>query len=94
MALVAGIIIPVYFNRKMEIPLKESLASVWFPAMLSAAPSVLLLVVWKCLMPPASWLGLFAVVATAAATTVISAWFLGMNGAERQRLLSVVRRVR
>ena len=45
------------------------------------------------LIPPESWLGLFAVVAAAGGATVISAWFLGMNGVERQRLLSVLRRV-
>ncbi len=93
MALVAGIIIPIYFNRKMQIPARESLVHVWRPALLSTIPSILLIVVWQYLIPPASWLGLFAVVAAAGVTTVISAWFLGMNGTERQRLLSVLRRV-
>jgi O-antigen/teichoic acid export membrane protein len=93
MALVAGVIIPIYFNRKMKIPAKESLANVWRPATLSTLPGVLLIVVWKCLIPPASWFGLFAVVAAAGVTTMASAWFLGMNDVERQRLLSVVRRV-
>jgi O-antigen/teichoic acid export membrane protein len=93
MALVAGVIIPVYFNRKMRIPAKESFANVWLPAMLSTAPSILLIVVWKSLIPPSSWLGLFAVVAAAGAATVVSAWFVGMNGIERQRLRSVLRRV-
>jgi len=93
MALVAGVVIPVYFNRKMKIPAKESLASVWFPAVLSTLPSILLIVVWERLMPPSSWLGLFAVVGAAGATTVVSAWFFGMSKPERQRLLSVVRRV-
>jgi O-antigen/teichoic acid export membrane protein len=93
MALVAGLIIPIYFNRKMKIPAKESLAQVWFPAALSTLPSILLIVIWQSLIPPSSWLALFAVVTATGATTVISAWVLGMNDAERRRLLSVLRRV-
>ncbi len=94
MALVAGVIIPIYFNRKMKIPAKESLTQVWLPAALSTLPSILLIVVWESLMPPSTWLALFAVVAAAGTVTVVSAWFFGMGASERQRLLSVVRRVR
>ena len=93
MTLVAGIIIPVYFNRKMKIPARESLAQVWQPALLSTAPSILLIVIWKHLAPPASWLGLFAVVGAAGVTTIVSAWLFGMGSAERRRLLSVLKRV-
>jgi O-antigen/teichoic acid export membrane protein len=93
MALVAGVLIPLYFNRKMKIPAWESVVHVWWPAVLSTAPSMILIVVWEYLIPPASWLGLLGVVAAAGATTLISAWCLGMNGIERQRLLSVVKRV-
>ena len=67
MALVAGVIIPIYFNRKMKISAWESIRHVWRPALLSTAPSVLLIVVWKYLAPPDSWLDLFAVVVAAAA---------------------------
>lgn len=93
MALVAGVVIPIYFNRKMQIPARESLAQVWRPAVLSTIPGVALIVAWKHFAPPASWLALFAVVGAAAATTTLCAWFLGMNGAERKRLLSVLKRV-
>jgi len=93
MALVAGVIIPVYFNRKMKIRARESLAQVWRPAALSTIPSILLIVVWKHAAPPESWLGLFAVVSAAAGMTAISAWFFGMGSIERQRLRGVLRRV-
>jgi hypothetical protein len=93
MALVAGVVIPVYFNRKMKIPARETLVHVWRPALLSAAPSILLIVVSKFLIPPSTWLGLFSVVVAAGGTTVVSAWVFGMTGVERQRLLSVLRRV-
>lgn len=94
MALVAGIIIPVYFNRKMEIPARESFVHVWLPALVSAAPSVLLVVVWKRLSPPDSWAELFAVVAAAGGLTVVCAWLFGMKSEERRRLLSVLKRGR
>jgi O-antigen/teichoic acid export membrane protein len=93
MALVAGVIIPIYFNHKMKISARESVLRVWWPALLSTAPSVALIVLWKYLAPPASWPGLFAVVGAAAGVTVVSAWLFGMTGLERQRLLSVVKRV-
>ncbi len=94
MALVAGIIIPVYFNRKMNIRARESLSQVWRPALLSTIPSIVLIVAWKHVSPPDSWSGLFAVIGAAAGVTVVSTWFLGVADIERQRLRSVLRRVR
>jgi O-antigen/teichoic acid export membrane protein len=92
MGLVAGIILPIYFNRKMKISTWDSLRHVWWPALLGAAPGVAVIVIWKQVAPPASWAGLFGVVAAAGATTVLCGWFLGMDAAEHQRLLSVFRR--
>jgi O-antigen/teichoic acid export membrane protein len=94
MALVAGVILPIYFNRKMKITAWESLRHVWQPALLGTVPSVALIAVWKHLAPPASWAGLFSVVAVAAGTTVLAAWFLSMDRAEHRRLLSVLQRGR
>jgi O-antigen/teichoic acid export membrane protein len=94
MGLVAGVILPVYFNRKMKISAWDSLRNIWWPALLGTVPSVALLAVWKYLAPPASWAALFVVVAAAGATTVLCAWFLGMDAVEHQKLLSVFRRGR
>jgi len=94
MAIVAGIILPIYFNRKMKISAWDSLRHIWWPALLSTLPSVALIGVWKYLAPPASWAGLFFVVAAAATTTMLCGWFLGMDTLEHQRLLSVFRRGR
>jgi O-antigen/teichoic acid export membrane protein len=94
MGLVAGVILPVYFNRKMKISASDSIRQVWWPALLGTVPGVALIVAWKCLAPPASWAGLFSVVAAAAGTTVLSGWFLGMDSDEHRRLLSVLRRGR
>jgi O-antigen/teichoic acid export membrane protein len=92
MTLVAGLILPIYFNRKMKISAWESLRRVWRPALLSTVPSVALIGLWEHFAPPASWTGLFAVVAAVGATTVLGGWFLGMDAVERRRLLSVLRR--
>ena len=94
MGLVAGIILPIYFIRKMKISAWDSLRNVWLPALLSTLPSVALIGAWKYFAPPASWAGLFGVVAAAGATTVLCSWFLGMDAVEHQRLLSVFRRGR
>jgi O-antigen/teichoic acid export membrane protein len=94
MALVAGVILPIYFNRKMKISAWDSIRNVWRPALLGTVPGVALIVVWKYLAPPASWAGLFGVVAAAAGTTVLCGWFLSMDRDEHRRLLSVLRRSR
>lgn len=94
MALVAGVILPVYFNRKMKISAWDSLRQVWGPALLGTVPSVALIAVWKHVAPPASWAGLFVVVAVVAGVTALFGWFLSMDGIERQRLLSVLHRGR
>jgi len=94
MGLVAGIILPIYFNRKMRISAWDSLRQVWWPALLGTVPSVMLLGVWKYLAPPASWAELFGVVAVVAGATAFFGWFLSMDAVEHQRLLSVLRRRR
>jgi hypothetical protein len=94
MGLVAGVILPIYFNRKMKISAWDSLRDVWRPALLGTLPSVALIGAWKYVAPPASWAGLFGVVAAAGATTVLCGWFLGMDAVEHRRLLSVFRRGR
>ncbi len=94
MGLVAGIILPIYFNRKMKISARDSLRQVWWPALLGTVPSVALIGVWKYLAPPASWAELFGVVAAGAGATAFFGWFLSMDAVEHQRLLSVIRRRR
>jgi Na+-driven multidrug efflux pump len=91
MGIVAGVILPIYFNRKMKISAADSIRHVWWPALLGTVPGVALIVAWKYLAPPASWAGLFGVVAAAAGTTALSGWFLGMDDDEHRRLLSVLR---
>jgi O-antigen/teichoic acid export membrane protein len=94
MALIAGLVLPIYFNRKMSISWRDNLRQVWWPALLGTVPAVALIVVWKYLAPPGSWAGLFAVVGAAGAVTVLTSWCLSMDSVERRRLRSVLQRGR
>jgi len=94
MALVAGIIIPIYFNRKMKIAALDSVTHVWWPAILGSIPSVAIVILWKYLSPPDSWREVFAVVAVTGAATVIFSWFLSLEDTERKRLRRVLGRGR
>lgn len=94
MALVAGVILPVYFNRKMRISAAESVVHVWWPALLGSLPGVGVIVLWKRLAPPDSWLELFGVILAAGAVTCLWAWFASLPGAERRMFLHVAGRKR
>jgi O-antigen/teichoic acid export membrane protein len=90
MALVSGVIVPIYFNWKMRISLRDSAAHVWWPALRGGIPSAVIISLWKYLSPPDSWLEILAVVAAAGGTTLVFSWFLSMEKTERQRLLTVL----
>ncbi|UCD52819.1 MAG: oligosaccharide flippase family protein [Phycisphaerales bacterium] len=92
--LVSGLILPVYFNRKMRITFQQNLARVWWPALLGSLPAVALMAAWKLLAPPDSWIELLVVVAATAVTTSICGWYFSLQLVERRRLLQVLRRKR
>jgi len=92
--LVSGLILPVYFNRKMRITFGQSLTRVWWPALLGSLPAVALMALWKSLARPDSWLELLAVLAATAITTSLCGWRFSLQQVERQRLLQVLSRRR
>jgi hypothetical protein len=92
MVLVAGVILPVYFNRKMKISAWDSIVHVWWPAFLGSVPGIAVIVAWKYLAPPNSWLELFGVILAAGAATCIFSWFLSLHGTERRTFLHVAGR--
>ncbi len=91
-ALISGLILPMYFNWKMNISARESGSRVWLPAFLGALPAVLLICAWKYLAAPDSWMKILTVVGSAGALIVAASWCLAMEPLERQRFLRVVRR--
>lgn len=90
--LVSGIILPVYFNRRMQIRVVDTLVHVWAPALSGTLPSAAVILVWKRIAPPQSWVQILGVIATAAILTMLSGWFLGLSRPERRRLAGLVRR--
>jgi O-antigen/teichoic acid export membrane protein len=92
MALVAGVVLPVYFNRKMGISTRDSITHVWWPALLGSVPGVAVVIAWKHLAPPDSWLELFGVILATGAATCVFGWFLSLQDAERRMFLHVVGR--
>jgi len=92
MAVVSGLIVPIYFHRRMKISTRESFACVWWPALRGSLPAVAMMVGWKILSPPASWLGLLGVILASGTLTCLCGWFFSVQPAERRRLLAVLQR--
>ncbi len=94
MVLVAGLILPTYVNRKMGISAWDSLRHVWWPALRGALPGAVLIIAWKYVSPPDSWLELLAVIAATGITSAAAGWLLSMEGDERKRVAAVLTRGR
>lgn len=90
--LTSGVILPIYFNRKMRISISESVRHVWQPAMLGSLPVVAMIIVWKCLAPPDSWLEIGGVVSTAMVLTGVGGWFLSLTKVEQKRFSRIALR--
>ncbi len=90
MAIISGLALPIYFNAKMRISIRESVLRIWWPALLGCTPAMIVIVAWKYVGSPASWLSIATVVAMAAGLTCISAWRFSMTPLERQRLIKAL----
>lgn len=88
----SGVILPIYFNRKMHISTLENIRNVWQPALLGSLPAVLMIGLWKYLAPPGSWLELGGVVAAAAILTCVAGWFLSLTQVEQRRFAHILMR--
>jgi O-antigen/teichoic acid export membrane protein len=90
LALVSGVILPIYFNRKMHVSTMENALDVWLPALLGSLPATSMIVVWKCLAPPDSWLEIGGVIFAAMILTVSGGWFLGLTKLEQKRFARMI----
>ncbi|HUV65183.1 MAG TPA: hypothetical protein VMW24_14900 [Sedimentisphaerales bacterium] len=88
----SGVILPMYFNRKMGISALENVRNVWQPALLGSLPAVLTIGLWKYLAPPGSWLELGGVVAAVTILTFVAGWFLSLTDVERRRFAHILMR--
>jgi len=92
LAFISGVILPIYFNWKMHISTLENALKVWLPAVLGSLPAIIIILLWKCLAPPDSWLEIGGVVLTAATLTVVGGWFLSLTRLEQKRFIRMIRR--
>jgi len=90
MALISGLILPIYYNWKMKISFMDDIKHVWYPALLGTAPAIIIMIVWKHISAPGTWFHIFAVVIVVALITLISSWFLSFTKLERKRFSGVL----
>lgn len=92
LALISGIILPIYFNWKMHISTLENALKVWLPAVLGSLPAIVTIILWKYLAPPNSWLGIGGVGLAVAILTIVGGWFLSLTRLEQKRFARMIRR--
>lgn len=90
--LFSGVLLPIYFNRKMRISASENLRNVWRPALSGSLPAVIMICLWKYVAPPGSWLEIAGVVIAAMVLTAVAGWFLGLTETERKRFAHIALR--
>ncbi|MFH1716995.1 MAG: oligosaccharide flippase family protein [Planctomycetota bacterium] len=90
MALISGVVLPIYFNRKMRISVLENVRDVWQPALLGSLPAVAAITLWKCVAPPDSWLEILGVVLAAMFLTLVGGWFISLKKAEQERFTQII----
>jgi O-antigen/teichoic acid export membrane protein len=89
---ISGLILPIYFNRKMNMSIKDNIAHVFWPVLLGSLPSVVFISVWKYVSRPDSWIEIFSIVISVMFITLISSWFLSLKPVERKRFVSIFAR--
>lgn len=94
MVVVSGFVLPVYFNRAMDIKFRETLKQVLVPVFAGTLPPVIVLFLWRKFYPPTSWTSLGLVVSVVMTVAFLSCWFLSIKTIERKRLLSIAFRNR
>jgi O-antigen/teichoic acid export membrane protein len=85
-----GIFLQIYFNKKMQIKFADTIYEVGVPAVLGTLPAVCLILLWKFIAPPSSWLDIAAVVVISAAITLIAGWFFSLSKLERKRFIQII----
>jgi O-antigen/teichoic acid export membrane protein len=90
MALISGIVLPIYFNKKMKISMRESFVKIWWPAFLGCTPTIIVISIWKYFNSPGSWTSIAAVVVFSMILTCISAWCLSLTSRERERFIKTL----
>jgi O-antigen/teichoic acid export membrane protein len=90
MALMSTVILPLYFNRKMRISMRETMIKVWWPALLGCTPAVAMINIWRYLSAPDSWPEILAVAVVAMLLTLTASCFLSLSDLERRRFVGIL----
>jgi O-antigen/teichoic acid export membrane protein len=88
--LLSGIVLIIYFNKKMNITSMESIREVWWPALLGTFPAIIAILTWKFLLPANSWYQILSLVFGSVTLTGISSWFFTLCADERRHFLSAI----
>jgi len=89
MVLICGLILPAYFNKKVNIPFEEHVEQVWKPAFISCTPAIIMLGIWKYVYPPDSWFMISAIILIIFSITMLCTYFWGLSDTERQRFYRI-----
>lgn len=92
MVIISGIFLPLYFLYKRGISIKENIFQVWYPAFWGVCPAVVVIVLWKYLAPPDSWLKIAAVFMTTGVVTLVGSWILSLSKLEKMRFVLLLKR--
>ena len=85
LTLISGLVLPLYFNTRMEMSLQQNILHVWIPALLGSSPAIGVVLIWHYLAPPTNWLHILGVISVTAVVTLAGAWLLSLDAIERIR---------
>ena len=91
MSIICGLILPIYFNSKMNISFKDSARQTWFPAIAGCLPAMIFIGSWKYYHSPDRWLHIAIVVTCAFVITIVSAWLWSFSSDEKRMFLRILR---
>jgi O-antigen/teichoic acid export membrane protein len=90
MSLIYGLILPIYFNYKMNIFFTDYVHRIWRPALICCTPSLLFMGVWKYCHSPGTWLHIATVVASVFIITMACTYLWGLSPAEREKFQRII----
>jgi O-antigen/teichoic acid export membrane protein len=90
MFLICGLVLPIYFNYKMNTLFVDYVYQVWRPALASCVPSLLFMGVWKYYHSPDCRLHLATVVICVFIITMVDTWLWGLSSAEKKRFQGIM----
>lgn len=92
MSIICGLILPIYFNTKMNISFKDSARQIWWPGLAGCLPALIFIGSWKYYHSPDCWLHIAIVVTCAFVITIVSAWLWSLSSDEKRMFLRILSR--